>query len=90
MLTIISLLKHGKKPKDWCEYLQANPDLLQDTLRTFYDPSTAVSVTQTNSSAAALSISIGSDTVTIPTCISSRTSVDSHILNQWIADLDRS
>jgi hypothetical protein len=80
VMMIIHLLMSGIKPADWCSYLEEHPEVFEDALKKAVDRKSSVKKGQ---------VTVGGRTTELKTCISSRTSVDEGILNQWIADLRR-
>lgn len=85
VMMIIQLISRNKDVKDWCNFLENNPSLLEDSLRRRYGSDVSV---ESDSKTKDLLIKLGPNLVgSVKTCQSGRTDVDSKVLNQWIADL---
>lgn len=87
VMMIIKLLKTNKNVSDWCSLLEDNPELLETQLRSRYG--SKVSVTSDTNSKELL-IRQGPDIVgVVKTCVNSRSSENSDLINQWIKQLDQ-
>lgn len=86
VLLIINLLKSNLDVKDWCSFLQENPQVLQDQMRGLFGaPNTEVRKSKQGD----LLLKQGPVIVgVVKTCVNARAGADSE-LKQWITELDR-
>lgn len=86
VLMIIKMLQKNKNVTDWCNFLEENPQLLEQHLRARFGP-VRVEVQEVNDQKE-LALRLGPQTVgIIQTCTNARTSFDQQLLQQWINDL---
>lgn len=84
ILLIIDLVTSNKNIKDWCDYLQKHPEILEEALGKSYDK-----ITVSNSDRA-LVLAQGPKVVgTIKTCAAETSGPQQQMLSQWIQDLKR-
>ncbi len=87
VLMIINLLKMNVDVKDWCSFLQKNPQLLDEQIKTI-DPRASVLARGVGNDAELL-IKRGPDIVgTVQTCVSNRSTDNSRMINQWIQEIE--
>lgn len=88
VMMIIRLLKMNLGVKDWCSYLQENPELLEEQLRGKFGEDVHLEPIEAAGPGSGLLLRQGPDVVgVINTCSSHRADNDAQIINQWIADL---
>lgn len=87
VLMIIKLLSANVKIKDWCTFLQENPQVLEEAVRSRFGD---VSVLARGAGPdAEILLMRGPDVVgTVKTCVNSRSDTNSGIINQWIAEIE--
>lgn len=83
---IIQLLSKHQNVKDWCEWFDENPDVLQNLLAPVVGGGTLEIATV---EPGRLQMTSGSFSRVVSTCISGQSAQQQHVLSKWIADLNR-
>jgi hypothetical protein len=85
---IIRMLRLNPNIKDWCTFLQDNPELVEQHLRGPFGEG-ITSEARGSGDTAELILKRGPDIVgTIKTCAAQRSTLDQQILQQWVTDLE--
>ena len=95
LLMIIDMIRKNQNVKDWCKFLEENPQVLQEGIRAWLSrsgvsPSSVAQLRVANSGNNTLLLTRGPEILSeISTCASERTASQSQLIAQWIQELNR-
>lgn len=83
---VIKILKSNMGVKDWCQFTEENPEVIEQAMNGIYGNDITARVS--NEESPGLTLRKGPDIVgKIKTCSSKRTEADNSVIQQWILDL---
>lgn len=88
VMMIYKLIKANLGVKDWCTYLQNNPQVLEEALRGRYGTSVSVQSRGTGDQAELIIKQGPTVAGTVKTCVNARTPSEASVISSWIRELE--